>query len=113
MHHFKLELFRGMASRLLIAVLIALPLAGCNAWENRAEFAAPEYRWPANYPSPIPANAPPPPVQVRYCYRTLADVDCYAEPKPNRITAYTGVYPNPETLSAEAPYTAPASVQKP
>ena len=87
-----------MASRLLIAVLAALPLAACNAWQNRAEFAAPQDRWPANLPSPVPANAAPPPIQVRYCYRTLANVDCFAEAKPSRIAGYTGVYPNPESF---------------
>lgn len=89
----------GMASRVVVVVLAAM-LAGCNAWQNRAEFAAPQSRWPANYPSPVSANAPPPPIQVQYCYRTLARVDCYTEAKPDRITGYTGVYPNPDSLGA-------------
>ncbi len=94
-----------MLPRLLVP-LLALLLAGCNAWENRAEFAAPQSRWPSNYPSPVPANAPPPPIPVQYCYRTLASVDCYTEARPDRITGYTGVYPNPDNLSAAAPYAA-------
>jgi hypothetical protein len=94
-----------MALRILVIVLAAL-LAGCNAWQNRAEFAAPQSRWPANLPSPVPANAPPPPIQAQYCYRTLAAVDCFTEARPERITGYTGVYPNPDALSAAAPYAA-------
>jgi hypothetical protein len=90
----------------LLATAFALLLAGCNAWDNRAEFAAPQSRWPSNYPSPVPANAPPPPIPVQYCYRTLASVDCYTEARPDRITGYTGVYPNPDSLSAAAPYAA-------
>ena len=94
-----------MASRFFVILLVAL-LAGCNAWENRAEFAAPQSRWPANYPSPVPANAPPPPIQAQYCYRTLAAVDCYTEARPDRVTGYTGAYPNPDSLNAAAPYAA-------
>jgi hypothetical protein len=92
-----------MALRLLVLALVTL-LAGCNAWQNRAEFAAPQSRWPANYPSPVPANAPPPPIPVQYCYRTLATVDCFTEARPERVTGYTGVYPNPDALNAAAPY---------
>lgn len=88
-----------------LAALLGLGalLAGCNLWENRAEFAAPESRWPANLPSPVAANAPPPPLQVVYCYRTLATVDCYTEAKPERITGYSGVYPNPDSLPPAKP----------
>jgi len=94
-----------MAARFALLVL-AVTLAGCNAWQNRAEFAAPQSRWPSNYPSPVPANAPPPPIPVRYCYRTLAQVDCFAEAHPSRIGSYTGVYPDPDSLAAAAPYAA-------
>ena len=94
-----------MLPRLLVIMLAAF-LAGCNAWENRAEFAAPQSRWPTNLPSPVPANAPAPPIPVQYCYRTLASVDCYTEARPDRITGYTGVYPNPDSLAAAAPYAA-------
>lgn len=94
-----------MASRFIFLAL-ALSLAGCNAWQNRAEFAAPQSRWTSNYPSPVPANAPPPPIPVQYCYRTLATVDCFTEARPDRIAGYTGVYPDPDSLSAAAPYAA-------
>jgi hypothetical protein len=78
-------------------------LAGCALWEDRAEFAAPENRWPANLPSPVAKNAAPPPLQPLYCYRTLAAVDCYTEAKPERITGYSGVYPDPDTLPPAKP----------
>lgn len=89
----------------LLAGLLAL--GGCNAWQDRAEFAAPQSRWPANEPSPVAADAPPPPIPVQYCYRTLADVDCFTEARPNRIGGYTGVYPDPQSLAAAAPYSVP------
>jgi hypothetical protein len=89
----------------LAATLLAL--AGCNAWQNRAEFAAPQSRWPANLPSAVAADAPPPPLQAQYCYRTLAAVDCYTEARPDRITGYTGVYPDPNSVAAAAPFSAP------
>ncbi len=95
----------GMTARFFVIALATL-LAGCNAWENRAEFAAPQSRWPANEPSPVPANAPPPPIPVQYCYHTLATVDCYTQARPDRVTGYTGAYPNPDSLSAAAPYAA-------
>ena len=91
-----------MAWRLSILVLAGL-LAGCNAWQNRAEFAAPQSRWPSNQPSTVAANAPPPPIQAQYCYRTLAEVDCYTEARPDRITGYTGVYPNADALGSALP----------
>lgn len=94
-----------MAARFIVIALVTL-LAGCNAWDNRAEFAAPQSRWSADQPSRVPANAPPPAIPVQYCYHTLAMVDCYTEARPDRITGYTGVYPNPDTLSAVAPYAA-------
>lgn len=100
-----------MAARLLFLVL-ALSLAGCNAWQDRAEFAAPQSRWPSTYPSPVPANAPPPPIPVQYCYRTLARVDCFTEAHPDRIAGYTGVYPNPDSIAAAAPYAAHTSARQ-
>lgn len=107
-----------MAFRLLFVFSVAALLAGCNAWQNRAEFAAPQSRWPSNEPSPIPANAPAPPIQAQYCYRTLAMVDCFTEAHPDRISGYTGVYPDPDAISAAAPYAAkpkpaPAAVVAP
>lgn len=70
-----------------------LLLGACNAWQDRAEFAAPQSRWKSTEPSPAAANAPPPAVPAQYCYRTLATVDCFTEPHPDRITGYTGAYP--------------------
>jgi hypothetical protein len=96
-----------LLGRFALAALL-LTLSGCNAWQNRAEFAAPQSRWPANYPSAVAADAPPPPVQAQYCYRTLASVDCYTEARPDRIGGYTGAYPDPNSIAAAAPYSAPA-----
>lgn len=90
----------------LSAAMLLFALTGCNAWQNRAEFAAPQSRWPANYPSAVAADAPPPPIQAQYCYRTLASVDCYTEAKPDRAAGYTGVYPDPNNVATAAPYSA-------
>lgn len=78
---------------------LALLLAGCNVLQNRAEFAAPQSRWPATLPAATSVDAPPPPINAQYCYRTLAAVDCYSEAKPDRVTAYTGLYPEPAAAS--------------
>jgi hypothetical protein len=81
--------------RPLLAAALLLPLLGCNVWEDRAEFGPPQSRWPSTLPSASLANAPPPPIGLEYCYRTLAGVDCFNEAKPERVTGYTGVYPAP------------------
>jgi hypothetical protein len=85
--------------RLLLAAALLLPLLGCNVWENRAEFAPPQSRWPSTLPSTSSVNAPPPSMGVQYCYRTLASVDCFNEAKPERVTGFTGVYPDPVALA--------------
>jgi hypothetical protein len=77
---------------------LAVLLGGCNAWQTRAEFAAPQSRWNASQPSPAAVNSQPPPIPVQYCYRTLADVDCYTEAEPARVTGFTGTYPDPYSL---------------
>jgi len=81
-----------------VAALSLLTLAACNAWQPRAEFAAPQARWNESEPSPVQVDAKPPPVPDEYCYRTLADVDCFSQAKPDRITGYTGLYPDPASL---------------
>jgi hypothetical protein len=73
--------------------LLALGLSGCNAWQDRAEFAPPESRWPVTEPSPIDKEGPPPAIRSTHCYRTLASVDCYPEKQPQRYSGYTGTYP--------------------
>jgi hypothetical protein len=95
------------AARLALVALV-VALAGCNAWQNRAEFAPPPERlpgtqWPqtvlpADLPlghqtSPVAATAPPPPIEVQYCYHTLAVVDCFLQRQPERYFGYTGSYP--------------------
>jgi len=85
------------------ALGIVMTLSGCNAWQNRAEFAPPQSRWNGSQSSPVAADAPPPPIPLQYCYRTLATVDCFAEAKPDRITGYTGLYPDPASLPPDPP----------
>jgi len=82
---------------LLLCAGVSIALAGCNVWQDRTEFAAPESRWSSTQPSPAARDAPPPPIAQQYCYRTLATVDCYYEAKPERITGYTGAYPDPDS----------------
>jgi hypothetical protein len=77
---------------------LAASLAGCNAWQTRAEFAPPQSRWTSTDTSAAGTEDPPPPIAQQYCYRTLARVDCFTEPKPDRVTGYSGFYPDPDSL---------------
>jgi hypothetical protein len=79
---------------LLLLGGIALTLAACDPTFGRAEFAPPQDRWPSNYPSAVARETPAPPIPLQYCYRTLADTDCYLEPQPNR-SDFSGTYPIP------------------
>ena len=81
-----------------LAASLLISLAGCNAWQDRAEFAPPQNRWTSSQSSPVAADAPPPAIPRQYCYRTLATVDCFTEPQPDRITGFTGLYPDPASL---------------
>ena len=83
--------------RALIAFALVGSLAGCNVWQDRAEFAPPQSRWPDTLPSPVGAAAPPPPRVVTYCYSTLATVDCYTDPQPQRVRGHVGIYPTPNS----------------
>jgi hypothetical protein len=77
-----------------LALIICTPLlAGCNVWQTRAEFAAPEYRWTSDHASAVAAEAPPPAIRTVHCYRTLATVDCFTAKQDDRYTGYTGAYP--------------------
>jgi hypothetical protein len=75
--------------------ILAIGLGACNVWQDRAEFAAPQSRWPSTGTSPVAADAAPPPIPVQYCYHTLGAVDCYTQAQPDRATGYTGQYPKP------------------
>jgi hypothetical protein len=92
-----------MGLRHRISLLLALPLViglcGCNTWQTRAEFAPPQSRWPSTMTSTSGAEDPPPPIPAQYCYRTLASVDCFSEAKPERLSGYNGVYPNPDSMA--------------
>jgi hypothetical protein len=80
------------AALLLPALVLPIFLAGCNVWQDRAEFAPPQSRWPKNTPSPVAADATPPAIRTVHCYRTLAVVDCFPEKQVDR-TGYMGAYP--------------------
>jgi hypothetical protein len=82
----------------LSLVVLGLLLGGCNAWQTRSEFAAPQSRWNNSQPSPAGRDDAPPPIPAQYCYRTLATVDCFSEARPDRVTGYTGLYPDPDSL---------------
>jgi hypothetical protein len=82
----------------VVIVLSLLTLSACNAFQNRAEFAAPQSRWKETEPSSAQADAAPPPIPQQFCYRTLATVDCFNHAQPERITGYTGLYPDPASL---------------
>ena len=63
--------------------------AGCSSsltgWSTtETELLQAAYVGPDRFP-------PPPPV---FCYRTLAEVDCYAEPLPGEQNRLVGAYPN-------------------
>jgi hypothetical protein len=98
-----------MIPRWTFLIALGVTVAGCNMWQNRAEFAPPPDRlpgtqWPqtvlpedfplGQFTSPIAATAPPPPIEVVNCYRTLAIVDCFAKVQPARYYGYTGSYPD-------------------
>jgi hypothetical protein len=104
--------FAALSRVLLAATPLVAGLGGCGYVEgylptsaelfgaNRAEFAAPQSRWPDTLPSPVAADSPPPPRPIVYCYRTLAQVECYNAPDADRASGLTGVYPTP----GSAPY---------
>ena len=79
------------APLLLVSLIVAL--SGCDVWPRRAEFAAPADRWPVTLPWQEEADRTEPLIKPDYCYRTLAIVDCYSTPQPERATGFTGVYP--------------------
>jgi hypothetical protein len=79
----------------LFATFALMLLTGCSLFERPAEFAPPQSRWPSTLPSPVAADSSPPPIAVVYCYRTLAQVDCFTHPVPERVDGYVGTYPEP------------------
>src|ERR1700734_3141845 len=93
-------------SALIVCVLLAAPVGGCgSATDPCREFDPP----PGHKPSSCPSKPPPPaadkPAQpARYCYSSLAQVDCYSEPQPGR-TGFLGSTPayTPPDPAATAP----------
>jgi hypothetical protein len=89
--------FAVLARLLLVAAPLMAMLAGCELAPERAEFAPPQSRWPGTLPSPLNANEAAAPRLISYCYRTLAQVDCFPAPRPER-TGYLGTYPDPNSV---------------
>jgi hypothetical protein len=89
--------FARRLAMLTAGLALAASLAGCNVWQDKAEFAAPQSRWPETLPGAVAADAPPPPRLVVHCYRTLAIADCYTAPHPERAGTYTGSAPTPNS----------------
>ena len=92
----------------LASVLLIGLIGGCSgAVESCQEFDPP--------PNHKPDTCPPKPVAdksgvakpARYCYRSLAQVDCYSEPQPGR-TGYLG-----STETSSPPAAAPAATPAP
>jgi len=74
-----------MRSILVISLIILLGglAAGCQPAVDRCDQFAPEV-------GQLPKNCPPKPAsdkpykQAKYCYSSLGQPDCYAEPQPGR-----------------------------
>jgi hypothetical protein len=78
----------------MILVLLASLLAGCeNAVPPCGEFAAPQARQASPKDCPQKPVTEQPYKPARYCYRSLAQPDCFSEPQPGRANDYLGSYP--------------------
>ncbi len=75
-------------------VLLALLLGSCeNAVTPCSEFAAPQARQAAAKDCPQKPVTEQPYKPARYCYRSLAQPECFSEPQPGRANDYLGSYP--------------------
>ena len=69
--------------RISTLMLLGALVAGCHPAVDACDQFAPEV-------GKLPKDCPPKPVtdkpykQAKYCYSSLAQVDCYAEPQPGR-----------------------------
>jgi hypothetical protein len=78
-----------IASLLFAAVLVTL-VGGCERpVESCSEFDPPPGKAPTDCPPKAAAIQAQPAQPARYCYSSLAQVECYAEPQPGR-TGYMG-----------------------
>lgn len=77
-----LEAMTGMV-RVLGAVGVAMLLGACASLEPGDPFPG----WSAPYSTAAPA--------ARYCYRTLAEVDCHAQPLPGEANRQVGYFDAP------------------
>ncbi|GGF22186.1 hypothetical protein GCM10011611_30320 [Aliidongia dinghuensis] len=70
--------------RISLLALIGATVAGCSAAVDPCDqFAPPVGQQPKDC-KPKPAAADQPYKQAKYCYSSLGQVDCYAEPQPGR-----------------------------
>jgi hypothetical protein len=75
-------------SRISIPVLLGTLVAGCApAIDSCDQFAPAVGKLPQNCPAKPVTDKPY--KQAKYCYSSLGQVDCYAEPQPGR-TGYLG-----------------------
>lgn len=78
----------GPILRISLLVLLGGLVAACQPAVDRCDQFAPEV-------GQIPKDCPPKPVtnkpykQAKYCYSSLGQTDCYAEPQPGR-SGYLG-----------------------
>jgi hypothetical protein len=85
-------------------VLVAL-LGGCGpAVDSCDEFNPPPSHKPSSCPpKPVDKTAAERPAQPpRYCYQSLAQVDCYSEPQPGR-PGFLGSTETPKPAAPSAP----------
>ena len=98
------------ATKILAAITLIGTISACGTTGSCDEFAAPHDRAPNSCPikhvaaPPTPADQPNPNA-VRYCYSSLAQVDCFAQPQPGRA-GYMGSY---QPGQAPPPPVAPAA----
>lgn len=79
---------------LILPTLVAI-LSGCHPNADCSEFAPPTDRVQTTCPgTPVNPAAAAKPAHQRYCYRTLAQTDCYDTPQPQIAPSYIGTYPN-------------------
>jgi hypothetical protein len=83
--------FLAPVASLFAATLLLTLLSGCERpVASCAEFDPPPGKQPtACPPKPAAAIQAQPALPARYCYSSLAQVDCYGEPQPGR-TGYMG-----------------------
>jgi hypothetical protein len=81
------------SKRLTALIFLTALLGGCeNAVTPCEEFAAPQARQPAGKDCPPKPVTEKPSRPARYCYRSLAQSECFSEPQPGRSNDFLGSY---------------------